>query len=94
MTPLETLLAFFVVMGIISIPIVSIIFRRSSLIGKAIADRIRKRGLPTLPAGTTESDLRAVVAQQQNILEEQQEEIRRLNEKVDFVQRLLEKPKE
>jgi len=59
MTGLETILAFLVVMGVISLPLTAIITRKNSPIGQALADRIRRkteireaagrlvRGLPT-----------------------------------------------
>ena len=43
MTGLETILAFLTVMGIISVPFAAVITRRSSPIGQALADRIRRK---------------------------------------------------
>ena len=112
MGPLETVFAFLVVMGIISIPLAAVITRKNSAIGQACADRIRRRGelrearrspqLVAGPAARPQSDTSAPryhermgpdsAAQdaQQQILEAQQDEIRELQGKVDFLQRLLE----
>ncbi len=43
MTPFEALLAFLVVLGVLTIPITAIITRSRSPIGQAIAERIRRK---------------------------------------------------
>lgn len=104
MTIFETILAFLTVAILLSIPITAIITRKSSIIGQAIADRIRNRGklrdraaarfLPgdsdTNPPQAGSSDLAAIVARQESMIETQQEELSEIRTKLDFVQRLLE----
>ena len=103
MNPLEAILAFLTVMGIISIPLAAVITRKNSPVGQAFAHRIRRRtdarqakralakGTPTAP---TRSSIPAlpddVAVDHLGILEAQQIVISELSDKIDFLQRLIE----
>ena len=104
MTGLESLLAFLVVMGVLSIPFAAVITRKNSPIGQALADRIRRKtelreragrlveGVP-VPRDQRTIQARApedTQASQLAMLENQQTEIQELSEKIDFLQRLIE----
>ena len=104
MTGLETILAFLVVMGVIAIPFAAVITRKSSAIGQALGDRIRRktelreasgrlvRGQPEALAGpgANARNTRNAQTDQLAMLEHQQQEIKELSEKIDFIQRLIE----
>jgi len=110
-TPFEALLAFLVVMGAISVPLVAVINRSSSPIGRAIAERIRRRTerrygpdptrdrhalsdagrrpyapRPGLPESPDPGDARDPSA----LIEAQQQELREMGARLEFLERLLE----
>jgi len=87
MTPLETILAFLAVMGLIAVPIVGLLTRKNSAIGQAIGRRIADaRSGDHEDAASADRRLAELVERQQ----QQAEEIHSLREKIDFIGRLLE----
>lgn len=90
MTFFEALAAFVVVMTVLFIPISAIITRKSSIIGQAIAERIAKRGRRK----NIESESRET-EQLRETIAEQAERISQLEDRVSFLDRLIEhSPKE
>jgi hypothetical protein len=104
METLPMILSFLFAMGIVSIPIIAIVTRKNSPIGQAMAERIRLRTLrhhtaalppghqPPTTAGGHAAPLDAAERETQRVLIEAQDaEIRDLSEKVEFLQKLIEK---
>jgi hypothetical protein len=103
MTALEVILAFLVVMGVISIPLTAIVTRTSSPIGQAIADRIRRKterrfgpspgsaasALPenNKPVATGAPEERDPAA----LIEQQQQNLQQMSTRLEFLERLIEK---
>jgi hypothetical protein len=107
MNPLETILAFLVVMGVIAIPLAAVITRRNSATGEALADRIRRRNrlreaaqarkpgnVAPQPAAIPSENTQSLDPDQLAILDANQTEIRELTSKIDFLQRLVEEQKD
>lgn len=89
MTALEALLAFFTVGLALSIPLSAIITRRGSLIGQAIAERIRSKRAGG-PDGASVDQLQDRVRELEETTVRQQQEIAQLEDEVSFMNRLLE----
>ncbi|MFW5850283.1 MAG: hypothetical protein ACOCXN_11010 [Spirochaetota bacterium] len=100
MSPFEVLAAFLVVMGVVSIPIIALINRSKSPIGQAIADRIRSKTaaqygrLPASPASTSPNPPSAAPENDADplaVIERQQEHLREMGTRLEFLERLIEK---
>ena len=103
MTPLETILAFLTVMGVIAIPFAAVITRKSSPIGHAIAERIRRKTERKLgpPAEEPDPGRRATPRPHAGgsidtpdpvaLIESQQQSLHEMSNRLEFLERLLEK---
>jgi hypothetical protein len=97
MSAFEAFLAFMVVMGVISIPFAAVITRSRSPVGRAIAERIRRRtearfGTPAptaLPNGNREGS--PDIERRLQLVEDKHHELAEISRKIDFLERLIER---
>ena len=98
MPPFETTLAFIMVFSLAFVlPFTAIISRKNSPIGQALADRIRRRrrlAVDEVPAPKQlehRNQLLIQLERQQELLQEQQIEIKQLQDRIDFLDRLVDR---
>jgi hypothetical protein len=99
MPPLYTILAFVTVFSLaFGLPFTAIINRKSSPIGRALAKRIEGRNrrvvaeAPQTGSQTEQNNrLQVQLEQQQDLLHAQQVDIKQLQDRIDFLDRLLDK---
>lgn len=95
MTELEVILAFASVMGVLSLPLMLIVNRKGSPIGEALAERVRRKterrygpSTAVFPKPAPKTMALEHSADESDAFAQQ--EVARLAERVDFLERLLE----